>query len=65
MQGEPGMSDLDALERDLVTANHILAREGVTDALGHVSVRHPDRPDRFLLSCSRSPELVRLDDVGH
>ena len=57
------MTDLDALRRDLVMANHILAREGVTDALGHVSVRRPDRPDRFFLSCSRSPELVKLDDI--
>jgi ribulose-5-phosphate 4-epimerase/fuculose-1-phosphate aldolase len=57
------MTDLDALARELVTANHILAREGVTDALGHISVRHPDRPDRFFLSCSRSPELVKLDDI--
>lgn len=57
------MSDLAALQRDLVTANHILAREGVTDSLGHVSVRHPDRADRFFLSCSRSPELVALDDI--
>jgi ribulose-5-phosphate 4-epimerase/fuculose-1-phosphate aldolase len=57
------MTDLTALTRDLVTANHILAREGVTDALGHVSVRHPDRPDRFFLSCSRSPELVQPDDI--
>jgi ribulose-5-phosphate 4-epimerase/fuculose-1-phosphate aldolase len=57
------MSDLDALQRDLVIANHILAREGVTDALGHVSVRHPDRHDRFFLSCSRSPELVKFDDI--
>jgi ribulose-5-phosphate 4-epimerase/fuculose-1-phosphate aldolase len=46
------MADLDQLFRDLVTSNHILAREGVTDSLGHVSVRHPDRPDRFFLSCS-------------
>jgi ribulose-5-phosphate 4-epimerase/fuculose-1-phosphate aldolase len=57
------MTDLIVLQRDLVTANHILAREGVTDALGHVSVRHPDRPDRFFLSCSRSPELVQYDDI--
>ena len=57
------MADLDALARELVTANHILAREGVTDALGHISVRHPERPDRFFLSCSRSPELVKLDDI--
>lgn len=48
---------------DLVLANWILAREGVLDAWGHVSVRHPERPDRFLLSCSRSPELVSEDDI--
>ena len=52
------MSALDKLLRDLVTANHILAREGVTDSLGHISVRHPDRPERFFLSCSRSPESM-------
>ena len=49
--------------RDLVIANRILAREGVVDAYGHVSVRHPDNPRRFLLSQSRSPELVTLDDL--
>lgn len=49
--------------RDLVGANRILAHEGVVDAYGHVSVRHPGRPDRFLLSRSRSPELVDIDDV--
>ena len=57
------MADLNDLLRDLVISNHILAREGVTDSLGHVSVRHPDRPDRFFLSCSRSPELVTFDDI--
>lgn len=57
------MADLNDLLRDLVIANHILAREGVTDALGHISVRHPQRPDRFFLSCSRSPELVSFDDI--
>jgi ribulose-5-phosphate 4-epimerase/fuculose-1-phosphate aldolase len=49
--------------RDLVAANRILAHEGVVDAFGHVSVRHPERPDRFFLSRSRSPELVTLDDI--
>lgn len=57
------MQDLDQLLRDLVSANRILAHENVVDALGHVSVRHPDRADRFFLSCSRSPELVTLDDI--
>lgn len=56
------MSLADVL-RDLVTANRILAHEQVVDAYGHISVRHPDRPDRFFLSCSRSPELVSPDDI--
>lgn len=57
------MSDLEGQLRDLVTANHILAHEGVVDGYGHVSIRHPDRPDRFFLSRSRSPEIVELDDI--
>ena len=39
------MSNLDNLINDLVIANRILANEDVVDAYGHVSVRHPDRPD--------------------
>ena len=49
--------------RDLVIANRILAREGVVDAFGHVSIRHPDNPERYLLSRSRSPELITMDDI--
>lgn len=49
--------------RNLVIANRILAREGVVDGYGHVSIRHPEKPDRFLLSRSRSPELVALGDI--
>ena len=57
------MSDLQELLRDLVTANRILAHEDVVDAYGHVSFRHPTRPDRFFMSGSRSPELVTLEDI--
>lgn len=57
------MSDLKALLQDLVIANRILAHEEVVDAYGHISMRHPDRPDRFFLSGSRSPELVTIDDI--
>ena len=32
--------------------------EGVLDAMGHISVRHAARPDRFLLARSMAPELV-------
>lgn len=57
------MPDLASLQRDIAIANRILAREEVVDAYGHVSVRHPRHRDRFLLSCSRSPELVTPDDI--
>jgi HCOMODA/2-hydroxy-3-carboxy-muconic semialdehyde decarboxylase len=49
--------------RDLVIANRILAHENVVDAYGHVSVRHPAKPDCYLLSRSLSPELVTKDDI--
>jgi len=48
---------------ELVLANRILSHEGVLDAFGHVSVRHPSAPDRYLLSRSRSPALVEPDDI--
>jgi ribulose-5-phosphate 4-epimerase/fuculose-1-phosphate aldolase len=57
------MTALDNARRDLVHANRILAQEGVVDAYGHVSVRHPDNPEHFLLSKSRSPELVEESDI--
>jgi HCOMODA/2-hydroxy-3-carboxy-muconic semialdehyde decarboxylase len=44
------MSNLDSLIQDLVIANRILAKEEVVDAYGHVSVRHPDHPDRFFIA---------------
>jgi ribulose-5-phosphate 4-epimerase/fuculose-1-phosphate aldolase len=49
--------------RDLVVANRILAHEDVCDAFGHVSIRHPENPGCFFLSCSRSPELVMPSDL--
>jgi len=49
--------------RELVVANRILANEGVVDALGDVSMRHPQDARRYLLSCSRSPALVTDEDI--
>ena len=48
---------------ELVTANRILAREGVVDSFGHVSIRHPDRPAHFLLSRARAPECIEVEDL--
>jgi len=54
---------LDEARSQLATANHILAREGVLDAFGHVSMRHPSNPARYLLARSRSPELIEPSDI--
>ena len=52
-----------ALVDDLVCANHILYVEGVVDGFGHVSVRHDNRDDRFLLACGVAPATVTADDI--
>jgi ribulose-5-phosphate 4-epimerase/fuculose-1-phosphate aldolase len=57
------MAKLDYLIEELVTANRILAREGVVDSFGHVSVRHPDNPQRYLLSRSRAPDCIENADI--
>lgn len=57
------MSSLSTLIQDLVIANRILAREEVVDAYGHVSARHPEHPNRFLIARSVAPELVTADDI--
>jgi HCOMODA/2-hydroxy-3-carboxy-muconic semialdehyde decarboxylase len=49
--------------RRLVAANRILAREEVVDAFGHVSVRDPENPKRYVMARSRSPELVEYGDL--
>jgi ribulose-5-phosphate 4-epimerase/fuculose-1-phosphate aldolase len=63
-----GAQDVGALEdliefRRVVAANRILANEGVVDAFGHVSVRDPRNRERYVMSQSRSPELVELGDL--
>ena len=42
---------------DLVAANRTLARLGVLDAFGHISVRDPRDPHRYLISRSIAPEV--------
>ena len=49
--------------RRLVAANRILAREDVVDAFGHVSIRDPENPKRYVMARSRSPELVEYGDL--
>src|SRR5260221_10519834 len=51
------------LVEDLVVANHVLADLGVVDGFGHVSVRHDKDANRYLMSRSMGPALVKADDV--
>src|ERR1044072_5788983 len=53
---------IDDLCYQLALANRMVAYEGVLDGFGHISVRHPEKPGHYLLSRSRSPELV---EPGH
>ena len=49
--------------QELVVANRILATEGICDAFGHASIRHPDNPDRYVMARSRSPGVITIDDL--
>ena len=49
------MEDVTDTIRELVIANRILAREGVVDAFGHISVRNPNNRESYFISVSRAP----------
>jgi ribulose-5-phosphate 4-epimerase/fuculose-1-phosphate aldolase len=50
------------LQRDLITANHILHYHKAVDAYGHISIRHPEKPDIYIMSGSVAPALVESPD---
>lgn len=52
-----------AVIEDLVTANHILANEGVLDGYGHVSMRNPVNPNHYFLARAGAPGLVTAADI--
>lgn len=51
-----------SLQEQLVTANRIVANEGIISGFGHVSVRDPET-DTVYLSRSLSPRFVTEDDI--
>jgi HCOMODA/2-hydroxy-3-carboxy-muconic semialdehyde decarboxylase len=57
------MNDVTRTVKDLVIANRILAHEGIVDAFGDVSVRHPSDPSRFYLARAVSPGVVEVGDI--
>ena len=48
---------------DLAAASRILVAQGVVDGFGHVSMRHPSAPDRYLMARAVAPALVTPDDI--
>ncbi len=54
---------MSSAKRLVATANHILYDQNVVDGFGHVSMRHPENPDWFLLSRNLAPALVQPEDV--
>jgi ribulose-5-phosphate 4-epimerase/fuculose-1-phosphate aldolase len=59
----PATPSRQALADDLVTANRILANEGVLDGYGHVSVRDPANASRYFLARAGAPALVTAADI--
>ena len=52
-----------AIIDDLVAANRMLTNLNVLDAFGHVSMRDPRNPGRYLISRSIAPESVTAPDI--
>ena len=52
-----------ALIEDLVVANRILSDRGILDAFGHISVRHPENPTRYLMARAIAPGIVSAADI--
>ncbi|HEY4407046.1 MAG TPA: class II aldolase/adducin family protein [Xanthobacteraceae bacterium] len=48
---------------ELAVANRILVRQGILDEDGHISLRHPGNPSRYLLARALSPAFVEPDDI--
>ena len=60
----PDYADLDPqVAVELVAANHILAHNGVLNSFGHVSVRDPRDPNRYLQSQAIAPRDVTAADL--
>src|ERR1700704_5596824 len=63
-ESETPMADpLAEARQELATANRLLANEGVLDAFGHISLRHPTKPDRYLISRYGAAELMKPSDI--
>ena len=57
------MSNVSRTIKDLVIANRILAKLGIVDAFGDISVRHPSDRGRFFLAGPVSPAFAEVPDI--
>jgi ribulose-5-phosphate 4-epimerase/fuculose-1-phosphate aldolase len=55
--------DIADVLHQLIVTTRIMANEGVLDAFGHVSVRHPHDPNRYFIPRHRAPELAEVSDL--
>jgi HCOMODA/2-hydroxy-3-carboxy-muconic semialdehyde decarboxylase len=58
-----GVGSREQVVADLVTANHILFREGLVDAFGHVTARDPANPGHYLMAANARPPFVTAADI--
>ena len=61
-QEEQALDTDQALSRDVVVANHILERFGLSTAFGHASARVPGT-STFIFPTRRSPGLAHVDHL--
>jgi ribulose-5-phosphate 4-epimerase/fuculose-1-phosphate aldolase len=62
-RGQPMNEAIADTRFQLAVANRVIAGQGIIDAFGHISVRHPQNPERYLVARSRSPQLVTPEDI--
>lgn len=61
--GAAAPAEIDSAIHELALANRVLAAKEVVDGYGHVSVRHPNFANRYLLARSMAPALVTDADI--
>ena len=54
---------LDDIKNELITAIQILIQQDVLDTFGHVSVRHPNSPEHYLLAKALPPNIITKDEL--
>ncbi|KAF2101266.1 arad-like aldolase/epimerase [Rhizodiscina lignyota] len=62
VQKDWSKENLQELRRKLITANHVLHNHGVVDAYGHISIRHPQKTEIYIMCGYMAPAIVTSSD---